>query len=148
MNSTAIRQRIQTIWKHSVRRVASLGVRLPHSIRLAVGPLVGFAAFVAPVAAQSGMKGAICTTGVGDLLSVGIGMLALLLAYYSIYDMYGGFKAGQGGDSTTRAKAGSYYQAGGKKLAGSVVIAGSPDFLSALGFSLLDCVSVAQIFAT
>jgi hypothetical protein len=147
MNATAIRQRIQTIWEHSTRRVASLGARLPHSIRLAVGPLVGALTLVGPVAAQSGMKNAVCSTGVDGLLEMGIFLLALMLAYYSIYDFYGGFKAGQKGDANKRAQAGSYYQAGGKKLFGAVVIAGSPDFLSALGFQLLGCVSVAQIFA-
>lgn len=148
MISQTVLQEVQTILEQSIRRVALFGARLPQSIRLAVGPLVGALTLVAPVAAQSPMKDAICSTGVDGLLEVGIGMLALVLVYYSIYDFYGGFKASQGGDSSTRAQAGSYYQAGGKKIGGSVVIAGSPDFLAALGFQLLDCVSVVQIFAT
>jgi hypothetical protein len=150
MISTTAKQAVQTMNSRG-RRVAlltaSISQAVPRSLRLAVGPFVGSLALVGSAAAQSSMKDAICQTGAGDLLSMGIGLLALVLVYYSIYDFYGGFKAGQGGDAKKRAQAGSYYRAGGKKLVGAVFIAGSPDFFSALGFTLLDCVSVAQIFA-
>jgi hypothetical protein len=149
MIPTTANQVVQTMQRrgrHVALLATSMARAVPHSLRLAVGPVLSLA-FVGVAAAQSSMKQAICQTGAGDLLSMGIGLLALVLVYYSIYDFYGGFKAGQGGDAKKRAQAGSYYRTGGKKLVGAVFIAGSPDFFSALGFTLLDCVSVAQIFA-
>jgi hypothetical protein len=150
MVSTAILRTVQTIQNRLVRWRAALAAHpsrsVAHPLMYALGTLVAALAVVEPVAAQT-IGDAFCTTGGGKLVSMAIGAFALVLAYLSIYDLYGGFKAGQGGDSGTRAQAGSYYRAGGKKLVGSVIIAGSPDFLSALGFTLLDCVSVAQIFA-
>ncbi|WP_248911068.1 hypothetical protein [Halocatena marina] len=104
-----------------------------------------FSVMVAPANAQ--MRDAVCSTGVGDLLAMIIALLALGLAYYSIFDFYNGFKKGNSKDSQKRATAGNDYQSAFKKIVGSVFIASSPDFLTALGFNLLDCVSVVQIFS-
>lgn len=143
-------QTIQTI-RDRLRQWPTLAASesrpVPRALLLATGTLGAALILVEPVAAQSTLGDAICGTDADELLSMGIGLLAIMLAYLSIYDLYNGFKAGQSGKTNQRAQAGSDYRAGGKKLVGSVLIAGSPDFLSALGFTLLDCVSVAQIFA-
>lgn len=149
MIPTTANQAVQTMNRRG-RHVALLTARaaraVPHSIRLAVGPFLSLA-FVGVAAAQSSMKDAICKTGAGDLMSMGIFVLALMLVYWSIFDFYRGFKMTKAGDSKQRAKAGGEWRVGGTKLMGAVFIAGSPDFLTALGFKLLKCVSVGQIFA-
>jgi hypothetical protein len=151
MVSTAILRTVQTIKHHLARQWTRLAASeprpVPRALLLATGTLLGTLILVEPVVAQSTIGDALCGTGADKLLEMAIGLLAIMLGYLSIYDLYGGFKAGQGGDAKQRAQAGSYYRAGGKKLVGAVIIAGSPDFLRALGFTLLDCVSVAQIFA-
>lgn len=147
---TTIRRTQRTV--QTIRhRLAPVGGReprgVPRALILATGMLLATLMLVEPVAAQSAIGDAICGTGADQLLEAGIGLLAIMLGYLSIYDLYKGFKAGQSGQTKKRAQAGDEYSAGGKKLVGAVVIAGAPDFLRALGFTLLDCVSVAQIFA-
>jgi hypothetical protein len=149
MISKTAKQAVQTMQRsgrHVALLAASVGCAVPHSIRLAVGPVLSLA-FVGVAAAQSTMKDAICQTGAGDLLSMGIFLLALSLVYWSIFDFHAWFKKTNAKDSTTRAKAGGEWRVGGMKLVGAVFIGGSPDFLTAIGFKLLKCVSVTQIFA-
>jgi hypothetical protein len=150
MVSTTIHQTIQTFKRSLARQWPTLAASdprpVPRALMYALGTFVTALAIVEPVAAQT-IGDAFCATGGGKLVSMAIGAFALVLAYLSIYDFYNGFKQGQSGQSNQRAQAGGQYRLGGKKLGGAVLIAGAPDFLSALGFTLLDCVSVAQIFA-
>lgn len=121
--------------------------RIARSVRVAGGLLLGLSLISMPVAAQSTFANAICGTGLGKLISMGIAGLSIMLAYYSIFNFYRGFKAGQKKQTGQRSQQGGEYGAGAKKIGGAVFISGAPTFLSAIGFTLLRCVSVTQIFA-
>jgi hypothetical protein len=127
-------------------------LRLPEA-RAAAITLVGLVAanamLVAPVAAQSGgqqLGTAICNTGAGQLITMGLFALALLLIYGAVIDGYRGVKRGRSKNTNQRSQQGGDFENAGMKLIGGVVIAAAPSVLSTLGFSLLSCVNAVQIF--
>jgi hypothetical protein len=117
------------------------------SVSLIVGTVLGASLVIGTAAAQTTLGNAICDTGAGKLISMGLVGLSLLLVYSGIFDGYRGLKNSNKKNTKQRAQQGSEYGAAGKKVVGAVVISGAPTMLSTMGFSLLNCVSAVQIFA-
>jgi hypothetical protein len=117
------------------------------SVCLTVGTVFGASLVIGSAAAQTTLGDAICDTGAGKLISMGLVGLSLLLVYSGIFDGYRGLKSSNKKNTKQRAQQGSEYGAAGKKLVGAVVISGAPTMLSTMGFSLLGCVGAVQIFA-
>lgn len=155
--------KVVTWLRNSLNR-ARRWFRLPEA--RAAGIALGFivaanVAMVAPVVAQEGGGGgggggggsggqqlgsAICNTGAGQLITMGLFALALLLIYGAVIDGYRGVKNGRSKNTNQRSQQGGNFENAGMKLIGGVVIAAAPSVLSTLGFSLLSCVNSVQIF--
>ena len=114
--------------------------------RAAAGVLIAMNIFMIPAAAATDSKigDAICSTSAGNLISMGLVGLALMLTYSSLLDGYRGLKKSNSKQTGQRSQQGEEFGAAGKKLVGAVLIAGAPDVLTAIGFNLLSCVKASN----
>lgn len=100
------------------------------------------------VATPLQLSGALCEAGAGDIISAGMWILAALLVYKAIPDIYRGLDQKGQRSGKAQKQAGEYFSAAVTKCIGAVVIGSMPTILSAMGFSLLGCVDSANIFNT
>ena len=94
---------------------------------------------------SSSLGGALCDAGAGILLTAVFYIASLGLIYLGVIDAIKAFAEGGDDDPRRRAGSGSAWRSAVKKLAGGVLVASAPTLLSAIGFTLLTCVSAISI---
>ena len=95
----------------------------------------------------SSLGTALCNIGIGALITAALFLISIALIYGSLGDLYKWFAASNSKDSGRRSESGSHLSSAGKKIGGGIVIGASPTILSAIGFSLLSCVTAVNPFA-
>lgn len=96
---------------------------------------------------SSSLGSALCDIGIGALITAVLFLISMFLIYGALGDLSKWFASSNSKDSGRRSEAGGHLQSAGKKVGGGIVIGASPTILSALGFSLLSCVTAVNPFA-
>jgi hypothetical protein len=96
---------------------------------------------------SSSLGTSLCNAGVGILLTAGFYIGSLALIYLGVFEAVKAFAGGGGDDPRRRAESGSIWRSAIKKFIGGVLVAAAPTILSAIGFSLLSCVSAITILS-
>lgn len=124
--------------------------------------VAGMAIAMEPVAAAEGGGGgggggsggvgsslgeALCNAGAGILLTAVFYIASIALIYLGVIDGIKAFAEGGGDDPRRRAGTGSTWRSAVKKFIGGVLVASAPTILSAIGFTLLSCVSAIDIIS-
>lgn len=99
-----------------------------------------------PLQSTGELGDSLCDAGVGTLITLFLFVLAILLVYKSIPDIYRGFDAKGSRSSGAQKQKDQHFNNAAMKIIGAVVIASLPTFLSTVGFTLLSCVDSVQIF--
>jgi preprotein translocase subunit SecG len=145
---------VSKTWSTSGRNIALVSV-------IVIALVAGMVIAMEPVAAAEGGGGggggsgdvssslgtALCNAGAGILLTAVFYIASIGLIYLGVID---GIKAfAEGGDDDPRRRAGgsSTVRSAVKKFLGGVLVASAPTILSAIGFSLLSCVSAINIIS-
>jgi preprotein translocase subunit SecG len=96
---------------------------------------------------SSSLGEALCNAGAGILLTAVFYIASIALIYLGVIDGIKAFVEGGDDDPRRRAGTGSTWQSAVKKFLGGVLVASAPTILSAIGFSLLSCVSAIDIIS-
>lgn len=88
---------------------------------------------------------ALCQLGAGRLITAGLYLGAIGLAYMSVGDLYSGFKDRKSKSSQRKGQAGNHFGNAAYKFFGAMVIGGFPIIANAIGFDLLDCVDPIRL---
>lgn len=94
---------------------------------------------------SSSLGEALCNAGAGILLTAVFYIASIALIYLGVIDGIKAFAEGGGDDPRRRAGTGSTWRSAVKKFIGGVLVASAPPILSAIGFTLLSCVSAIDI---
>ncbi|UOO96751.1 hypothetical protein MUK72_14480 (plasmid) [Halococcus dombrowskii] len=128
---------------------------------IVIAMVAGMAIAMEPVAAAEGGGGggggsggvgsslgeALCNAGAGILLTAVFYIASIALIYLGVIDGIKAFAEGGGDDPRRRAGTGSTWRSAVKKFIGGVLVASAPTILSAIGFTLLSCVSAIDIIS-
>lgn len=88
---------------------------------------------------------ALCDAGAGVLLTAVFYIASIALIYLGVIDAIKAFASDRDDDPRRRAGTGGVWGSAAKKFIGGVIVAAAPSILSAIGFSLLDCVSAISV---
>jgi preprotein translocase subunit SecG len=141
-------------WSPSGRNIVLISV-------IVIAMVAGLVIAMEPVAAAEGGGGggggsgdvssslgeALCNAGAGILLTAVFYIASIALIYLGVIDGIKAFAEGGGDDPRRRAGTGSTWRSAVKKFIGGVLVASAPTILSAIGFSLLSCVSAINILS-
>lgn len=94
---------------------------------------------------SSSLGSALCEAGAGIILTAVFYLASLALVYLAVIDAIKAFAEGSDDDPRRRAGTGTTWGAAVKKFIGAILVAAAPTLLSAIGFTLLDCVSAIDI---
>lgn len=103
------------------------------------------AASMVPLQTGSDIGGALCQLGAGAIITAGLYIASIALAYLAIGDLFSGFKNRRSKSSSSKGQAGGDFGAGAFKMVGAVVIGGFPVIANAIGFTLLSCVNPIRL---
>lgn len=103
-------------------------------------------AFIAGVPLQvDAVSSSLCEAGVGNLITIGLWIISMVLLLKSIPQLYRGFDERGKRSGKAQRQSGEHFSSAMIMVIGSVIVATMPTLLSAAGFSLLSCVDSVPI---